>query len=104
MSARDDLRPGTTSLPPEDFAGPGRSARSERSREADTARACEVLGIPAALPVAPQSLAEDKEAVAQLFHAVEEYLREVLGMRIVPPTARQRRAPAESGPSLRDAA
>lgn len=104
MSARDDLRPGTTSLPFEDPAGNRRPVRSERDREADTARACEVLGIPAALPVPPQSLAEDKEAVAQLFHDVEEYLREVFSMPIVRPAARHRRATAESGSSLRDAA
>ena len=60
MSARDDLRPGTPSLLFEE-AGPERSTRSERDREADTARACEALGIPVALPVPPQSPRADKE-------------------------------------------
>ncbi len=97
MSARDDLRPGTPSLLFEE-AGPERSTRSERDREADTARACEALGIPVALPV------PDKEAAAQLLRAVEEYLRQVLGTRVVQPPARHLRVTAESGSSLRDTA
>jgi len=103
MSARDDLRPGTPSLLFEE-AGPERSTRSERDREADTARACEALVIPVALPVPPQSPRADKEAAAQLLRAVEEYLRQVLGTRVVQPPARHLRVTAESGSSLRDTA
>jgi len=76
----------------------------EVSREADTARACEALGIPVALPVPPQSPRADKEAAAQLLRAVEEYLRQVLGTRVVQPPARHLRVTAESGSSLRDTA
>lgn len=105
MSTRDDLRPGTTSHFPAGLAGRDWPTRSERDRAADTARACEVLGIPATLPGPQQSPEMDAEAGHALLHAVEEYVREVFGTRTVPsPPLHPRQIAAHAVSSLRDAA
>lgn len=105
MSTRDDLRPGTTSPQSEDFAGRGWPTRSERDRAADIARACEALGIPAALPVPQQSPPMDEQAGHALLHAVVEYLREVFGTRTVPsPPMHVRQIADHAVSSRRDAA
>jgi len=105
MSTQDDLRPGMTSPQSGELAGLGWPTRSEQDRAADTARACQALGIPAALPLPQVSPAMDEEAAVALLHAVEDYLRQVFGARAAQSRAGCLRPTSGRGvSSVRDAA
>lgn len=105
MSTSDDLRPVTTSPHLDNLTVQG---RAEHERAAATARACEMLGIPAALPVPERLPTLDQRAAEGLLRDVEEYLREVFGNATAPtpaPHPRPLTLPgAAADRSIRDAA
>lgn len=105
MSTPDDLRPVTTSPHLDNLTVLG---WAEHERAAATARACEMLGIPAALPVPERLPALDLRAAEGLLRDVEEYLREVFGNATAPAPAPHPRPVVHRGGaadrSIRDAA
>jgi len=105
MSMRDDLRPTSAHSHLENHAARRGPGRSEDARAADTARACEALGIPATLPPPQPPSALDREAADGLLRDVEEYLREVFGKRTgQAPAVQLRPSAGRAATSFRDAA